>query len=174
MGWNNNNRIENKSNVILNGWIDGWVVSNYFNPVGGAVSKIFIIVFIINNEIDCRVALNYALRRTLAGPASSTSTYSPKLDPGKAAPSGNSGEGYRRPGTAASGPQSATAPYVPTTDIGKQAPSGQTSDSFRRFNSASGPQSSQAAYTPTNDPGVSSSVSGGGGNDYFSHHNDQN
>lgn len=52
------------------------------------------------------------MRRTLAGPGSSTSTYQAKLDPGKAAPAGTGGE-YRRTATA-TGPGASGAEYIPT------------------------------------------------------------
>ena len=52
------------------------------------------------------------MRRTLAGPGSSTGAYQPKLDPGKAAPAGTGGE-FRRTATAI-GPGASGADYVAT------------------------------------------------------------
>lgn len=52
------------------------------------------------------------MRRTLAGPGSSTGNYKPQLDPGKAAPAGTGGE-FRRAGVAA-GPGASGGDYVAT------------------------------------------------------------
>lgn len=62
------------------------------------------------------------MRRTLAGPGSSTSDYKATTDPGKALPSGTTG-GYRRVGQA-TGPGSAQADYTPTLDPGRHLASG--------------------------------------------------
>jgi hypothetical protein len=62
------------------------------------------------------------MRRTLAGPGSSTGNYNPTLDPGKQMannPSG--GSGYRRTGEA-SGPASSHDNYTATLDPGKALP----------------------------------------------------
>lgn len=91
------------------------------------------------------------MRRTLAGPGSSTGNYKSTTDPGKALASGGTADGYRRVGQA-SGPGSSTSEYQATLDPGKQLASG-TSGGYRRVGQASGPGSSTAEYQATLDPG---------------------
>jgi hypothetical protein len=77
------------------------------------------------------------MRRTFAGPGSSTSNYKSTTDPGKALPSGNTQGGYRRTADAA-GPTSSHSEYTSTQDPGKTLPAA-VDDGYRRIADAAGP-----------------------------------
>jgi hypothetical protein len=104
------------------------------------------------------------MRRTQAGPGSSTGNYKSTTDPGKSLGTSTNSGGYRRVGTAA-GPASSTTEYTSTLDPGKQSGSSTTSGGYRRVGTAAGPTSSTSEYTSTLDPGKqvgTSSVDSGG------------